>query len=233
MDAPDESVLPPVPTGLRRGRYSTSRRTSPEICGDKPPLGRPESGEVADWIYVSSQFIHALVFGLEPHGSFGHSPESPHRLRRRRASLRAGRRDGDRQPGDGRGLPRRRPVKACSSAVTPGITPSPTANGRSVCSSCLLRPLRPEPPVRTPGHGRISTEADTPDERAARSASPPLVPIPQTLRRLDRHDLVWRRDLGVLVGLYASTEHLTVGVVEVDPGQSAAVHAHGETRSST
>jgi mannose-6-phosphate isomerase-like protein (cupin superfamily) len=36
--------------------------------------GDVESGEVADWIYVSSQLIHALVFGLEPHGSFRHSP---------------------------------------------------------------------------------------------------------------------------------------------------------------
>jgi quercetin dioxygenase-like cupin family protein len=31
----------------------------------------------------------------------------------------------------------------------------------------------------------------------------------------------------VLVGLYASTEHLTVGIVEVDPGQAAASHTHG------
>ena len=37
--------------------------------------GDPVSGEVADWIYVSSEFIHALVFGLEPHGSFRHSPD--------------------------------------------------------------------------------------------------------------------------------------------------------------
>jgi len=38
---------------------------------------------------------------------------------------------------------------------------------------------------------------------------------------------VWRRDLGVLVGLYASTEHLTAGLIEVDPGQRAARHGHG------
>jgi hypothetical protein len=38
-------------------------------------VGDQRSGEVADWIYVSSELIHALVFGLEPHGSFRHSPD--------------------------------------------------------------------------------------------------------------------------------------------------------------
>lgn len=35
--------------------------------------GNMDSGEVADWIYVSSQEIHQLVFGLPPGGSFRHS----------------------------------------------------------------------------------------------------------------------------------------------------------------
>jgi quercetin dioxygenase-like cupin family protein len=48
-----------------------------------------------------------------------------------------------------------------------------------------------------------------------------------SLHRLNGSDIVWRRDLGVLVGLYAITEHLTAGVIEVDPGQSASAHAHG------
>jgi quercetin dioxygenase-like cupin family protein len=50
---------------------------------------------------------------------------------------------------------------------------------------------------------------------------------PGTLHRLNPEDVVWRRDLGVLVGLHASTEHLTAGIVEVDSGQVAAAHAHG------
>lgn len=48
-----------------------------------------------------------------------------------------------------------------------------------------------------------------------------------TLRRLDRRDAVWRRDLGALVGLLVSTDELTAGLVEVDPGQCATTHAHG------
>ncbi|HEU5432685.1 MAG TPA: cupin domain-containing protein, partial [Thermomicrobiales bacterium] len=37
--------------------------------------GDDESGEVADWIYVSSDKIHQLVFGLRPGGWFRHSNE--------------------------------------------------------------------------------------------------------------------------------------------------------------
>ncbi len=35
--------------------------------------GDEVSGEVSDWIYVSSEKIHQLVFGLPPGGSFKHS----------------------------------------------------------------------------------------------------------------------------------------------------------------
>lgn len=35
--------------------------------------GDDETGKVADWIYISNKNIHALVFGLPPHGSFTHS----------------------------------------------------------------------------------------------------------------------------------------------------------------
>jgi quercetin dioxygenase-like cupin family protein len=54
----------------------------------------------------------------------------------------------------------------------------------------------------------------------------PAVARGGTLHRLQGRDIMWRRDLGVLVGLLASTEHLTAGVLEVDPGQSALAHAH-------
>lgn len=39
--------------------------------------GNDEAGQVADWIYASTDRIHALVFGLAPGGSFRHSPEYP------------------------------------------------------------------------------------------------------------------------------------------------------------
>ena len=38
--------------------------------------GDPVAGEVADWVYVSSDEIHHIVFGLPPHGWFKHSDSS-------------------------------------------------------------------------------------------------------------------------------------------------------------
>ena len=38
--------------------------------------GDEGSGEVQDWIYVSSEKIHQLVFGLPPGGVFRHSDDS-------------------------------------------------------------------------------------------------------------------------------------------------------------
>lgn len=35
--------------------------------------GDPEAGQVADWIYVSSDKIHQLLYGLAPGGAFRHS----------------------------------------------------------------------------------------------------------------------------------------------------------------
>jgi quercetin dioxygenase-like cupin family protein len=46
-------------------------------------------------------------------------------------------------------------------------------------------------------------------------------------RTLHQPEPVWRRSLGVLEGLHASTEHLTAGVLELNPGEVSHTHAHG------
>ncbi len=56
----------PVFTGPAHIPYETVTR---HLWGDA------ESGEVADWIYVSSDKIHQLVFGLPPGGAFRHSDD--------------------------------------------------------------------------------------------------------------------------------------------------------------
>lgn len=59
---------------------------SPRPVYDRPTLireadvtrhvwGDGEAGEVADWIYASTQRLHCLVFGLAPGGRFEHSEE--------------------------------------------------------------------------------------------------------------------------------------------------------------
>ena len=42
------------------------------------------------------------------------------------------------------------------------------------------------------------------------------------LRVLRDEDVVWRRDLGVLAGVLASTAERTVHTLEINPGEAAA-----------
>jgi mannose-6-phosphate isomerase-like protein (cupin superfamily) len=51
----------PGPALIRRGDVTR------HVWGD------PDSGEVFDWIYASTDLIHMLVFGLAPGGAFRHS----------------------------------------------------------------------------------------------------------------------------------------------------------------
>lgn len=186
--------------------------------------GDPESGEVADWIYVSSDLLHALVFGLEPHGSFRHSPsyrtvfgadeilhvlagvmaianpETGEVLRVQSGESVFFRRDTWHHAfahGEGplRVLELFSPPPAAGASGAYAQS-RPYLNGSRYCDDTTL--------------GRL--EAAHPETH--------------TLRHLDTRDLVWRRELGVLVGLYVSTEHLTAGVLEVDPGQASAAHIH-------
>lgn len=53
---------------------------------------------------------------------------------------------------------------------------------------------------------------------------------PGSLELVTERDLFWRRDLGVLEGVLASTEHLAVHRVEVNPGERSGARVHdGET----
>jgi len=194
-------------------------------CAASHVWGDPESGEVADWIYVSSQYIHALVFGLQPHGSFRHSPQ--HRTVFGADEL----------------LYVLEGVMALSNPETGEVCRVEAgesvffrrdtwhhafAHGEGPLS--VLELFAPPPSTGSSGaYARTRPYLD--DSRYANDELlgqlAPASSDLRTLRRLDFRDIVWRRDLGILVGLYASTEHLTVGVLEIDPGQGAAVHAHG------
>src|SRR5262249_16732254 len=52
-------------------------------------------------------------------------------------------------------------------------------------------------------------------------------PAPRSFRVLRPDDAVWRLDLGILLGLLVSTEHLTVGTIRVLSGQRSAEETHG------
>jgi quercetin dioxygenase-like cupin family protein len=44
-------------------------------------------------------------------------------------------------------------------------------------------------------------------------------------------DLLWRLEGQALVGLYASTEHLTAGKITILPGQKSSLHTHAGDES--
>jgi quercetin dioxygenase-like cupin family protein len=207
-----------------RPTFEGPTRITPETAA-RHIWGDDESGEVADWIYVSSGHIHALLFELEPHGCFRHSPDhrtvfaadellfvlegtmaiaNPETGEMCRAEAGEGvffRRDTWHHAfahGEG-------PLRVLELFAPPPSTGSSGAYAQT-------RPYLSESLYAEDGMlGRLA---------ASRPAS-------KTLHRLGRDDLVWRRDLGVLVGLYLSTEHLTAGLVELDAGQVAAAHSHG------
>jgi quercetin dioxygenase-like cupin family protein len=83
---PDGAAVTPPDAAAPAPAPATGYAPSPRPSYDVPTLitastvtrhiwGDDQASEVADWIYVSSDRIHALVFGLPPGGSFRHSPE--------------------------------------------------------------------------------------------------------------------------------------------------------------
>jgi quercetin dioxygenase-like cupin family protein len=187
--------------------------------------GDPEAGEVADWIYVSSAKIHALVFQLAPHGVFRHSPE--HRTIFAADEL----------------LYVLGGVMALANPQTGEVQRVPAGEyvffRRDTWHHAFAHgeePLRVlelfAPP---PASGAAGTYARQQpylkhscyaDDQLLGNLVDDTRPA-DTLQRLSDRDIVWRRDLGVLLGLLVSTEHLTAGVLEVDGGQSATRHSHG------
>lgn len=217
--------------GAKPGMY----RASPRPTFDGPTLitretaarhiwGDPEAGAVSDWIYVSSGLVHCLVFGLGPGGEFRHSPE--HRTIFAADELLyvldgvmaiANPATGEVQRvGAGEAVFFRRDTWHHAFAHGGG-------------SLRVLELFAPPPATGSSGayarrqpYLEQSRYAD--DSRLGQL--PSAQPGERSLAHLAAADLVWRRDLGVLVGLFASTEHLTAGVLEVDPGQAASDHVH-------
>jgi len=187
--------------------------------------GDPEAGEVADWIYVSSAKIHALVFQLAPHGVFRHSPE--HRTIFAADEL----------------LYVLGGVMALANPQTGEVQRVPAGEyiffRRDTWHHAFAHgeePLRVlelfAPP---PASGAAGTYARQQpylehscyaDDQLLGNLVDETRPA-DTLHRLSDRDIVWRRDLGVLTGIVASTEQLTVVTHELNAGEAAAPHAHG------
>lgn len=186
--------------------------------------GDEEAGFVEDSIYVSSERIHAIVFDLEPGGAFRHSesfrtvfaadellhvlqgtlvlanPETGEVVRAEPGESVFFRRD-TWHHGFSYGC---EPLRVLEFFAPPPATGSSGAYART-------RPyLEASVYARDDVLGRLPA---TPEP-------------PGSLRVLRRADSVWRLDRGVLVGLLASTEHLTVGTVTVPAGHMSRAETH-------
>ena len=187
--------------------------------------GDEEAGFVEDWIYVSSELIHAIVFGLPPGGAFRHSdsfrtvfaadellhvlqgtlvlanPETGEVVRAAPGESVFFRRDTWHHGfsyGDD-------PLRVLELFAPPPATGTSGAYART-------RPYLEE-----------SVYAD--DRVLGRLVGQPTTER-GSFRVLRPTDAVWRLDRDVLVGLLVSTEHLTVGTVAIPGGQGSAEEAH-------
>ena len=124
-------------------------------------------------------------------------------------------------------------ARASSSAATRGTTASPTA-------TTTLRVLEFFAPPPATGHlGRLCADEAVPHREhlcRRQHPRPPRRPQSSATGRSacsGRADAVLRLDLGVLVGLLVSTEHLTVGTLRILPGQTSARSRTPARSSST
>jgi quercetin dioxygenase-like cupin family protein len=200
---------------------------SRHLWGDK------ESGEVADWIYVSSDKIHQLVFGLPPRGWFRHSDSyrtifgadvayhvlsgvmviaNPETGEVHRAL-----------PGDTAFYRRDtwhhvynysdQPLRVLEFFAPP---PSTGTSGAYAQQKPLLTQVKY---TRDELLGQLPMRNDQTD----------------TIKIVREHDALWQLEgqgFPALIGLIVATEHLTVGRLHLLPGQNTDVETHGGDEST-
>jgi quercetin dioxygenase-like cupin family protein len=199
--------------------------------------GDAEAGFVEDWIYVSSQLIHAIIFGMPPGGKFTHSESfrtifgADELLHVLQGTLVLA------NPATGE-IVRAEPGESVF------FRRDTWHHGFSYGDEALrvLEFFAPPPATGTSGPyaqaqpyldvSRYSDDrilgnlldaarnelcVDSTQGPGARSHS---------FTVLRRQDAVLRLDTGVLVGLLVSSEHLTVGTVTVNGGQESREESH-------
>jgi quercetin dioxygenase-like cupin family protein len=224
----------------------TGYKPSPRPSFDAPTLrsfdevtrhtwGDPEAGFVEDWIYVSSQLLHVIVFGMPPGGRFTHSEsfrtifgadELLHVLQG--TLVLANPETGQvvrAEPGESVFFRRDTWHHGFSYGDEPlrvlEFFAPPPATGTS--GPYALQ----QPYLERSTYARDGVVGELLDPRQP----VPCDKVPQgtgrgALTLLRCGDAVHRLDTGVLVSLLVSTEHLTVGTVTVPAGQASAGERH-------
>jgi mannose-6-phosphate isomerase-like protein (cupin superfamily) len=185
--------------------------------------GDPEAGEVADWIYASTERVHALVFGLAPGAWFRHSPEfrtifgADELLYVLRGTMVIA------NPETGEVL---RVPRGGAAFFRADTWHHVHAHGNEELR--VLELYAPPPAKGSSGaYARTKPYLEQGAWRYGDDALIGKLPGGEPARRtLFEPPLVWRRSLNVLEGLYCSTDQLTTGVLELNPGEVSASHAH-------
>lgn len=197
--------------------------------------GDQQAGEVADWIYVSSDKIHQLVFALPPGGAFRHSdeyrtvfaademlyvlsgemllanPETGEVQRILRGEAAFFRRDTWHHAFNHSQEPLR---------VLELFAPPPSQGTSGAYA-------RARPNLERSRYAQDHWLGRWPMGRAAAAAE-------NTIHVLRERDALWRLEgceQQALVGLWVATEHLTVGQVDLLPGQHTDAETHGGDES--
>jgi quercetin dioxygenase-like cupin family protein len=225
---PDSSVSAPA---VRSG-YSPSPRpvydgptAIPYAAVTRHIWGDAQAGEVFDWIYASTDKIHALVFGLAPGGAFRHSREF-------RTIF-----------GADEVLTVLSGTMVLANPETGEVLSVPTGDSAFFGAGTwhhvyaqgpeplrVLELLAPPPAKGTTGaYARTCPYLE--DSRYGDDSMLGHLPGPpsaaSTLRWLRGHDVVYRLEGEGLVGVLASTEQLTVATLTLSAGKAGHRHTHG------
>ena len=193
--------------------------------------GDAVSGEVADWIYVSSDKIHQLVFGLPTAGAFRHSDQYRTIFAADEVLYVLG-----------GVMVLSNPETGEVHRVGPGEAAFFRRDTWHHAFNHSAEPLRvlelfAPPPAQGASGSYARTKPNLTAPRYTQDQWLGRWPLAQgearagfTMRVLREADILWRlegKERPALVGLLAATEHLTVGKLHLLAGQNTDVQAHG------
>ncbi|MGH3729132.1 MAG: cupin domain-containing protein [Micromonosporaceae bacterium] len=198
----------------------TRRDVTRHIWGDGT------AGEVADFIYASTDKIHCLMFALPTGGKFTHSPEfrtvfgADEMLYVLSGTMVIA------NPETGEVHKVR---QGASVSFGPDTWHHVFAHGGEPLR--ILEFLCPPPSAGTTGsYARTRPYLDEVsygrDDRLGVPGGPRDRPA-DTIRAIAETDIEWRRDLGVLTGVLTSTDNLTALTLEINPSEISRQHVHG------
>jgi mannose-6-phosphate isomerase-like protein (cupin superfamily) len=187
--------------------------------------GDEEAGLVADWIYASTERVHALVFGLAQGQAFRHSREFRTVFGADEVlyvlagtMILANPESGEVE----------RVERGESIFFRADTWHHAFAHGSEPLR--VLELFAPPPAAGASGaysRTRPFLEASTYLDKSVLGNLPSAEGRARTLHPVTRANVACLLDGDALIGLQASTEHITVGTLSLSPGAASTIHEHG------